>query len=391
MNSKFHNILFILLACFLSCQGECFSKPFVCLNMIVKNEKEVIERCLTSVLPLIDYWVIVDTGSTDGTQQMICDFMSKHQIPGELYERPWVNFEHNRNEALQLAKGKKDYLLFIDADEYVVFDPDFALPTLNEDYYYIQMSYGGTVYHKIQLIRSELPWKWEGVLHEVLILPKGVSGNFLNQVKIVYTTEGARSKDPQKFEKDAIILEKALEKDPENTRYVFYLAQSYRDSKNYAKARQAYEKRISMGGWDQEVFYSLLQKAILEELMGEPFDTVKDSYLKAFQYRSTRIEPLYYMSRLFRSKQQYLLGYQIAKIASRMPISKDILFLEQWMHDYGVLIEQSVCAYWIGNYEESQQLSLQILKREDLPSHIRTLVERNLSFANAKLVEKILK
>ena len=76
-------------------------KPKVCLNMIVKNENRIIERCLESTKPLIDYWIIVDTGSTDGAQEIIKEFMK--DIPGEFYERPWVNLEHNRNETLHLA------------------------------------------------------------------------------------------------------------------------------------------------------------------------------------------------------------------------------------------------------------------------------------------------
>src|SRR5690242_19150411 len=80
----------------------------ICLNMIVKNESAVIRRCIDSVRPLIDYWVIVDTGSTDGTQKIIKNHLK--DIPGELYQRPWKNFEHNRNEALTLAKGKSDYI-----------------------------------------------------------------------------------------------------------------------------------------------------------------------------------------------------------------------------------------------------------------------------------------
>jgi len=47
------------------------------LMMIVKNEKDVILRCLKSVLPIIDYWTIVDTGSTDGTQDIIKSFLQK--------------------------------------------------------------------------------------------------------------------------------------------------------------------------------------------------------------------------------------------------------------------------------------------------------------------------
>ena len=80
----------------------------ITLCMIVKDEARVIERCLASVLPLIDYWVIVDTGSTDGTQEKIRKFFENVGIPGELHERPWKDFGHNRSEALELARSKAD-------------------------------------------------------------------------------------------------------------------------------------------------------------------------------------------------------------------------------------------------------------------------------------------
>jgi len=68
----------------------------ICLNMIVKNEARVIRRCLDTVRPFIDRWVIVDTGSTDGTQALIREVLQG--VPGELHERRWKDFAHNRNE-----------------------------------------------------------------------------------------------------------------------------------------------------------------------------------------------------------------------------------------------------------------------------------------------------
>ena len=97
-------VLFLLCYCHESFAADEGKQKTICLNMIVKDESKVITRGLATVKPLISYWVIVDTGSTDGTQEIIKKFME--DIPGELHERPWKNFEHNRNQALELAKGK---------------------------------------------------------------------------------------------------------------------------------------------------------------------------------------------------------------------------------------------------------------------------------------------
>src|SRR5215471_3825198 len=95
----------------------------LCLNMIVKNEAPVIARCLASVRPIIDYWVIVDTGSTDRTQEAIRTLMG--DLPGQLHERPWRDFGHNRTEALELAQPHGEYMLWIDADDALEFELEF--------------------------------------------------------------------------------------------------------------------------------------------------------------------------------------------------------------------------------------------------------------------------
>ena len=223
--------------------------------MIVKNESQVIERCLESTKPLIDYWIIVDTGSTDGTQEIIREFMK--DIPGELYERPWVNFEHNRNEALHLAEDKADYLLFIDADDILHIPSDYERPELILDGYQLKINYGGSTYYRPHLVKTGLDWQWGGVVHEALFSYRAESIGILDDVTMVIIGGGDRSNDPKKFQKDAEVLEKALAKDPTSTRNVFYLAQSYRDAGMLESAIANYERRVAMGGWDQEVLVAL--------------------------------------------------------------------------------------------------------------------------------------
>ncbi len=375
--------LFFVLSFIWSLEASELKRPTVCLNMIVKNETPVIRRCLESVKPLIDYWLIVDTGSTDGTQKMIKEFMK--EIPGELYERPWINFEHNRNEALNLAKDKADYLLFIDADDMLAIEPNFKKPVLDKDAYYLNIKYSGMSYDRIQLIRTDLEWKWVGVVHEVLVSPVLRDTEVLKGVKMVIVGGGDRSHDPKKFLKDAALLEKALEKDPTSGRNVFYLAQSYRDAGNLELALKNYERRVAMGGWDQEVFWSMYEIAILNENLNKPEDVVARSYSKAYTFRPVRAEPLYRLANYYRRQENYLMGYLLARFGLTTPIPNDSLFVESWIYDYGLLLEFSICSYWIGRYSESYNASHMLLNKTDLPSNIRECVENNLKFVVDKV------
>jgi len=354
--------------------------------MIVKNETKVIKRCLESVKPFIDTWVIVDTGSTDGTQRLIKKIMKG--VPGKLYERPWVNFAYNRNEALSLAKDKADYILFIDADDLLTYAESFKKPHLDKDAYYLKIQYGNIAYNRIQLVKSRLDWMWMGVVHEALVSPRITSQETLKDVTMVIMGGGDRSNDPKKFLKDAALLEKALQEEPNSTRNVFYLAQSYRDAGEIKKAIEIYERRVKMGGWDQEVFWSMYQIALLQQSAGLSDELISTSFTKAFQYRPSRAEPLYRLSNFYRLKENYLLGYLYAQFGLNIYRPLDSLFVESWIYDYGLLLEFSICAYWIGRFEESLLACQQILANPNIPANVRECAEKNMRFAADKLAEK---
>nr|HPR44322.1 glycosyltransferase [Ottowia sp.] len=201
------------------------TKASICLNMIVKNEAPVIGRCLASARSLVDRWCIVDTGSTDGTQELVRQAMEG--VPGVLHERPWKNFGFNRNEALELAREQGcDYLLMIDADEVFQSPKGFAWPGLGSDAYELTCHYAGTAYARCALVATRLPWRWEGVLHEYLACDEPHRIEALAAPTIFVRHDGARARDPQTYLRDVALLEEALVEDPGNTRHVFYLAQS---------------------------------------------------------------------------------------------------------------------------------------------------------------------
>lgn len=382
--------LVILFFCLSSALGA--AEKTVCLNMIVKNERDCIVRCLESVAPIIDYWVICDTGSTDGTQELIKTFMSEKKIPGELHERPWVNFSHNRNEALTLGKKKADYLLFIDADEYLVYDEGFCLPELDKDYYYFTLTMPGLSWQKISLVTTSYDWKWEGVLHEVIAPLSSHTFATVQKVKNVYTVDGARAKDPKKYEKDAEVLVQALKDDPTNSRYLFYLARCYGIMGNQELAQKTYKKRLEHAAEnDLEAYYSALQLAHILEEQKSPSSEVIETYKKAAHFSPSRAEPYYYLACYYKRLGDYARAYQVASLGCSMPLPKDNFFIEEWIYDYGLLMELSVASYWAGKYKESQEASLTLLKKATLPEEYRISAETNLGFANAKLLEEVCK
>lgn len=113
----------------------------ICLNMIVKNESKIITRLFDSLLQIIDFWIISDTGSTDNTKEIITCYFKEKNIQGQLFEHEWKNFGHNRTLALREAQKSKlnfDYILLIDADMKLIIGKNFDKNKLKDDVYYIK-------------------------------------------------------------------------------------------------------------------------------------------------------------------------------------------------------------------------------------------------------------
>lgn len=371
------------------------AKQKICLNMIVKNESEVIQRCLDSVKPYIDYWVIVDTGSSDGTQKIIKKHMKG--IPGKLYERPWKNWGETRTEALKLAqeKGTGDYILFMDADDILEFqgtdEKTKGFGPLTEDIYTMWRGSASFSYLKPQLAKRNLPLKWVGVTHEYLDcnIPHSIAN--LDTVKYVTLDGGATWKDLKaKFLKNVDLLEAGIKKEPDNARYAFYLAESYRDAGEKGKALEWYQRRIKMGGWAEELFCSYLQTGHMLNDLGLPASVVAEAYKMALFYRPHRAEPTYFLADLYLNQYRHQEAYDLIKEHEQIPqpLNKDSLFNLDWITDYGFKFQLSICAYYIGRFEEAIVLCDELLKNPALPANWRKQTEANKQFHLAKLLER---
>jgi len=274
----------------------------ICLNMIVKNESHIIENTLEKLCKKInfDYWVICDTGSTDNTPQIITDFFDKMGIKGELYYDEWTDFAHNRTLALQRAYRKTDLLLIFDADDEIVGNVIMPTEVAYDDYHMKFGSALGTSYTRVLLINNHKQFKFLSVIHEFITCIEGptrsttVEGDYY----VVSGRSGSRNMDPNKYLKDALILEKAHAEALKNNdhlfhRYAYYCANSYKDCGRFEDAIKWYKITLSQEKqWEQEKYTSCLYiydcyKALDQEPTGFFY------LVKSFSYDKERVECLY--------------------------------------------------------------------------------------------------
>lgn len=351
-------------------------KSTICLNMIVKNEAHILKRCLESVKPFIDTWVISDTGSTDGTQALIQEVM--RDIPGELIEREWKDFGTNRDEVLQHGKHKADYSLIIDADEWLECEDKTIFHNLTADSYFITKSQIDKKYLVRNIVRNDLDWKWEGVIHETLTSNTATTCGEMHNAVIEARQEGARAHDPDTYKKDAAILTKALIDEPDNTRYQFYLAQSWRDADEYELAIMHYKRRIEMGGWSEEVFYSKYQIARIMQVLGKNWNDCMQAFLDAWSHTPQRAEPLFRIGVHYMSEKNWEVARLFFKQAADMIRPQDlVLFIEEEIYTTLALFNATVAAGNTGRFEEYIEYYEKLMAVEGLEEEMKTQAKEN--------------
>ena len=352
----------------------------VCLVSIVKNEEHVIQRMLNSLSKYVDEFVIVDTGSTDKTKELCRDFFKKKKIKGSVFERPWKNFGHNKTEALEIARRHSscDYLLFMDADNYV--EGDFKIPSdLDKDGYLIkQKMVGGNYFWRTQMFKRELPWRYEGVLHEAPVLDNmGELGSIEGDYVFTETHQGSRNKDPvKKYSNDVKVLKKGLEEDPDNARYMFYLGQSYMCLNDYENSAYWYLKSAQHSHWGEEVYYATFKAGECYLNLKNYRDAEKYLY-KAWTIRPHRLESVNKLMEHYLNEKRYEDGYFLGKLLNKIEYNDETLFEEKDVYEWKIYDHMSLFCYYTDRYDEARYYFEQM---SNVPDEEKERIEFNKKF-----------
>lgn len=255
----------------------------VTLVSIVKNEEAALPRLLDSVKDLIDNYCIVDTGSTDGTVEVLED----HGIAP--HRREWVSFGHNLTEAFALAKDRGNWLLRLDADMTIEAHPglkDWLRDEACADGYNVELCESGTSWRLPLLVRGGLDWRYVGPTHEYLDSGNRVFWDLMG-LKVIHHADGTNR--AEKFERDIALLAEGVEQG--DARSIFYTAESLRCLGMVPEAVEMFDRRANMvGTWEEEAWYAEYMAAKCSALLGAS-DVVYRA-MRAYERRPSRAEPL---------------------------------------------------------------------------------------------------
>lgn len=321
--------------------------PTIGLSMIVKNEEKVILRLLKTIYPIIDHYTVVDTGSTDKTKAIIKQFFAGKKISGEIYDHKWVNYEDARNFALKKSKDKTDFSFQINASNTFNMPVGFDIENLRHelskgDIGMLQANnVGGSMYAVRAFWRNSKSFRYFGATHEVLLCDEPAIEKNISNVSVTFHSDGKTwEQGKKKFLRNIKMLTDYIEKNGLEPRHVFYLAESYKDAGEKKKAIEWYEKRLELGGWIEEMYYSCLMIAGLKWELNYPIYEIADEYMRCGEIDTMRAEHLYHLKRMYEQNNRPQCAIKIGELLVKYenPYPQRILFLnpEAYNHDTSI-------------------------------------------------------
>lgn len=327
----------------------------VSLCMIVKNEEDMLARCLDSVFDLVDEINIVDTGSTDNTVEIAQNYTDR------VFHFAWTgNFADARNESFRHAT--KEYILYLDADDVLLerdrelfkqlketLDP--AVDSVSMYYNAGEDSFGNVTlrYRRNRLVKRERNYRWYGDCHNYL----NVAGKIINS-DIAVTHRSPPNKTSRIGRNLSIYAAKLERGEAFSPRDHFYYGNELRESGKYAEAIESYKKNLATTeGWIDDKIYACINMADCYRFLND-LPNELTSLLRSFGYGTPRPEALSRIGYIFQRTNRYhtaAFWYEAALRAQPDP--------NQWSFSYPAYstwyphLQLCVCYYKMGDLQKS--------------------------------------
>ena len=354
------------------------------ISQIVKDEAHVITRSLDSIKDIVDHLTFVDTGSTDGTQDVIKKWAEEHNIPCDIYEKEFDNFESCRNYAMQMSKGKTDYCFWLDADEVLEIDHKlFDKNKLDKDLYMFNTHIGSMKYTRNECWNNTKEFKWYGPVHE-FIIPSDpntkLTSGIMPGIDVIVRMDGGSWKEDtaKKYRNHSALLEDYIDNKDRDPRWIFYTAQSYHDSaciknnepENNERLRRSmkyYSERVAIaGGYPEERFYAQFRVGTIYYRLQRPWSEVMEQLLMAYNIDPMRGEPFKMMIEHYQNMGDWNMAFLYSKFAyttyhKNNPYPHRVLFVDNTLYDWKFAEYYANACFYTGKKDEARKVHQEVL------------------------------
>lgn len=360
------------------------------LNFICKNESHVIQTMLNSCKTITDLIVATDTGSTDGTQDIIRNFGKENNIPTFVFDRPFDNFENSRNYSMEKLRdvvkdlnwdADKVHGYWFDCDETLVIDSKFNKHQFTKDLYMINTYIGQMKYTRNTFFKVSKPFRWYGPVHEFIICDdKNITSGLAENIHVDVKMTGAswQGNIPAKYKNHAFELEKYIDANRQDPRWIFYTAQSYHDSasipdnkeENEERLRRSlkyYRERVSRpDGYPEEIYYSQYRIGTIMRVLEESWNLTHQECLKAYAIDPLRGESIKTIIDYYLQVGEWHMAYLYTKFAKvnfhgKNPYPQRLLFVDEALYVWKFAESHAAACFYTGRMDEAKANYQEIL------------------------------
>ncbi len=364
-------------------------RPLICLAVTTLNDQAALRETLASARPHVDRYVVVDQGSTDGSQEAARQALEG--LEGELVEAKPSDFGAAKNQALELASARAAFALFVEPGETLsggealrrFAEAQRGAQGAHHGAYLIGVRQGGLRSDHPRLVRAGAGFRFVGAAHEQLVRDKAPPPSLRVPEAALTFDPSRRGERAQRERWDAEVrhLHEDLKRRPKDGHAAFALGLTYEGLGDQRRAYTTYERRSKMGGRQDEVYESLLRMARLTKAAGRPWSEAQQLALNAYSHSPHRAEALFFLAWHYYERKNWPLTFLFASRGAALPLpERPSLFVEVDIYEAKLDDLVGTSAFYIGEFAAGEASLRRALGRR--PGDARLL--KNLAFYESR-------